>query len=342
MSIMTRFSFLKSQKKDFIGIWLISLLLATLAMIMIGAITRLTDSGLSMVEWRPLMGALPPLSELEWLRIFTLYQQIPEYQQSAGINLDDFKRIFFWEYMHRLWGRLLGIVFFVPWLYFIARNMLNRKDAIRFLLIPLLGGTQAVIGWWMVKSGFSERVDVSQYRLLVHLSVAVLIVMVIFHACLRYYGFISQKICFKWNHAMGFMLLLVITMIAGAFVAGTKAGLIYNQFPLMGEGIIPSDYLPIQGVSLSAILFENQASIQFHHRILAMVTFIVGILFFIKIRPIYHQYLLSILLLQFMIGIITLLTQLALLPAILHQLGAIMLLMVTWLIYNKTNEKSAV
>ncbi len=328
------------EQNSKVGIWLLVLLFATLAMVAIGAITRLTDSGLSMVEWRPLMGALPPLSQKEWLRIFTLYQQIPEYQQSVGIDLSSFKQIFFWEYMHRLWGRLLGFLFLLPLLYFYWQGIINRQKAIALLLIPLLGGVQAVIGWWMVKSGFVDRVDVSQYRLLVHLTVAVLIVMLIWQHYLRHVGLVTGKLRLVMNPALLMMLLLILTIIAGAFVAGTRAGLIYNQFPLMGQGLIPSDYVPYQRASLLTILFENPASIQLHHRILAMLSFICGIIFALKCRPAYYQVFLGLLAVQFMLGIITLLTALYVPMAVLHQLGAIALLMLIWLIYQKSNEQT--
>ncbi|MCH9845068.1 MAG: COX15/CtaA family protein [Alphaproteobacteria bacterium] len=323
-----------------VGVWLLILLFATLAMVAIGAITRLTDSGLSMVEWRPLMGALPPLSQKEWLRIFALYQQIPEYQQSVGIDLSSFKQIFFWEYMHRLWGRLLGFLFLLPWLYFWWQGVIGRKKAFALLLIPLLGGVQAVIGWWMVKSGFVDRVDVSQYRLLVHLTVAVMIVMLIWQHYLRHAGLVTGKLRLVMNPALLMMLLLILTIIAGAFVAGTRAGLIYNQFPLMGQRLIPSDYVPYQGTSLVTILFENPASIQLHHRILAMMSFICGVIFALKCRPAYYQAFLGLLAVQFMLGIITLLTALFVPMAVLHQLGAIALLMLIWLIYQKSNEQT--
>ncbi len=321
-----------------ISIWLLILLLTTLAMIAIGAITRLTDSGLSMVEWRPLMGALPPLSQAEWLRVFALYQQIPEYQQSAGIDLTYFKQIFFWEYMHRLWGRLLGFVFLLPWLYFWLAGIITRKQAFALLLIPLLGGMQAVIGWWMVKSGLVDRVDVSQYRLLVHLTVAVLIIMLIWQHYLKHVGLVTGRLRLQMNPAFFMMLLLILTIIAGAFVAGTRAGLIYNQFPLMGQGVVPSDYVPYQGASLLTILFENPASIQLHHRFLAMASFGFGIIFALKYRPVYYQGFLALLAVQFMLGIITLLTALAVPIAVLHQLGAIALLMLIGLIYQKSCE----
>lgn len=335
-----------SRQHRLICYWLLLLLMWLLLMVVIGAVTRLTDSGLSMVEWRPLIGAIPPLSQAEWLRVFTLYQQIPEYQQlPSAVDLQDFKRIFFWEYLHRLWGRSLGIVFFVPWGYLWAKGMLQKSEAIRLLVIPLLGLAQAVIGWWMVKSGFSERVDVSQYRLLIHLSLALLIVMIVWEQLLRYAGIISGKINL-WNYSilrqptLWFLLLVILTMIVGGLVAGTRAGLIYNEFPLMAGQWIAPDYIPHTGASLRVILFENPASLQFHHRLLAMLTFACGLYIGWRYAVPYKPALLIILSGQFLLGIITLLTQLNTLFATLHQFGAVSLLMLSWLMFRKITAKN--
>jgi len=159
-----------------IGLWLLACGAMVLVMAVIGAITRLTESGLSIMEWAPVTGALPPLSEAEWNRVFALYRQIPEYTElNAGMSLAAFKTIFWWEYIHRLWGRLIGVVFLVPFLWFLWRGWVKRPLVPRFVAIFLLGGLQGALGWYMVASGFAERTDVSQYRLVAHLSAAMAI-----------------------------------------------------------------------------------------------------------------------------------------------------------------------
>ena len=327
-----------------VSLWLLTLLLATLVMILIGAATRLTDSGLSMVEWRPLIGSIPPLSEAEWQRIFALYQQIPEYQvASFAIGLAEFKQIFFWEYVHRLWGRLLGILFFAFLVYFTLMRRLNKQQATCLLVIPFLGAMQAVIGWWMVKSGLTVRVDVSQYRLAIHLFVALLIMIAIWEAYLRYHHHLRGKIRLKWNARLLFLGLIALTVFAGALVAGTRAGLIYNEFPLMGERLIPYDYLPQNqdGLNIRAILFENPASLQFHHRILAIITLVsVAIMAFRDFGNRTVQILLAIVTLQVLLGIATLLTALFLPLALLHQFTAVILLLTAWLYYRGSHQIS--
>ena len=165
-----------AEKNRAIVIWLIVCCGMVVAMMLIGAITRLTESGLSMVEWRPLIGAFPPISEAEWWRVFDLYRNTSEYQlENAGMSLAEFKTIFWWEYIHRLWGRLIGIAFGLPLIWFALRGYLTKPLALRLFVLFLLGGAQGVIGWWMVKSGLVDRADVSQYRLTVHLGLAFVI-----------------------------------------------------------------------------------------------------------------------------------------------------------------------
>ena len=224
-------------------------------------------SGLSMVEWRPLMGTLPPLTAAEWDRVYALYVASPEYQSfNYGMDMDGFKKIFFWEYFHRLWGRLLGVAFAMPLIWFAAKQMIPAGYGRRLIMLLVLGGSQGVIGWWMVKSGLTEQASVSQYRLASHLAVALVI-----FSILIWTGFDLRDGRAKSpkSHGMACLVLLGITILAGALVAGMDAGLLYNHYPLMGTGLVPVEY----GEAGWLDPFENPASAQFHHRWIAAVTF---------------------------------------------------------------------
>ena len=213
--------------------WLFSVAVLVALMVVIGGVTRLTGSGLSMVEWRPLMGTLPPMTTLEWQRVYQLYQASPEYQQlNYGMSLSNFKTIFFWEYFHRLWGRLLGLAFGLPLIALALTGRIPNGFGRRLFLLLLLGGFQGVVGWWMVKSGLTETASVSQYRLATHLSLALII-----FSLLVWTGFDLRDGCDRYpsGHGLATLILLGITIVAGALVAGMDAGLLYNEYPLMGQ-----------------------------------------------------------------------------------------------------------
>lgn len=259
-----------------VGLWLLVSAAMILAMAVIGAITRLTESGLSIMEWAPLTGALPPLSDAEWQRVFALYQQIPEYREiNQGMSLAEFKTIFWWEYVHRLWGRLIGVVFAVPFLWFLVRGRL-RPDLIPHLVAMfILGGLQGALGWYMVASGFAARTDVSQYRLVAHLALATAVYAYVLWVAIGL--LIPQPAASRDGRAMGLRRLLAglaglvaLTMAAGGFVAGLDAGFIYNTFPLMDGQWIPAGYGTLR--PWIANLFENVAAVQFDHRVLAILT----------------------------------------------------------------------
>ncbi|MET4701438.1 cytochrome c oxidase assembly protein subunit 15 [Constrictibacter sp. MBR-5] len=261
--------------------WLFACCAAVLAMVVIGGITRLTESGLSITEWQPLVGALPPLSEAEWQRLFGLYQQTSEYRlENSWMTIADFKTIFWWEYIHRLWGRLIGVVFILPLIFFAWRGMLRRGLGLKLVAVFALGGVQGAIGWWMVKSGLVDRTTVSPYRLTVHLGLALVLFGLMFWIALGLRGERAtaggvppslRRLVWIVLGAVG------VTVLAGAFVAGNRAGLVYNTFPLMDGRIIPPDYAALP--SLLHNTFENPAAVQFHHRVLAVATFLlVGLL----------------------------------------------------------------
>lgn len=257
--------------------WLFANAAMVAAMIVIGGITRLTESGLSMVEWRPLMGWIPPLSAAEWERVFALYRETPEFRvQNAWMGLADFQTIFFWEYLHRLWGRLIGLVFALPFLVFLATGRIERALAPRLAALFLLGAIQGGIGWWMVTSGLADEPRVSPYRLTVHLSMAFLILGVLLWTALELRDGARVAASPALRRGATLVLALVsLTVLAGAFVAGTDAGYAYNTFPLMDGRLVPEGYWqPGLGI---ASLFEWVPAVQFNHRWLAIVTALVAL-----------------------------------------------------------------
>ena len=262
-------------------------------MVVVGGITRLTLSGLSITEWNPVIGVIPPLTHAEWMAEFARYQQVPEYRAlHYGMSLADFKSIYFWEYTHRLLGRLIGLVFAVPLVWFRVRGRLPRRLIPALIGILALGFAQGLLGWYMVESGLVHRVEVSQYRLVAHLLLALAIYGLILWTALglvrdppgasaaldgatprpslpRARGRTREGAA--WRRAAEAVILLVaMTIAAGGFVAGTRAGFVYNTFPLMGGKLVPADYARLHPFIRN--LFENVAAVQFDHRVLAMTT----------------------------------------------------------------------
>jgi len=250
-----------------VRIWLYFMALLVLVMVAVGGITRLTGSGLSIVEWKPISGVLPPLSEAEWLADFDAYRQIPQYQfVNRGMSLDEFKFIFFWEWFHRFLGRLIGLAFAVPFVVFLVQRRFSWDLAAPLAALFVLGGFQGALGWWMVSSGLSELTSVSQYRLAAHLGAAALLFMALVWVARR----LEPRPMTPERPRGPIVLLLAlvfIQLIAGAFVAGLDAGMGYNTWPLMDGALIPA--------GLDAItpwwknLFENALTVQFIHRGLA-------------------------------------------------------------------------
>ena len=305
--------------------WLIAMAVLVAIMVLIGGVTRLTGSGLSMVEWRPLMGTLPPLTDAEWSRVYQLYVASPEYDEfNYGMDLAGFKAIFFWEYVHRLWGRLLGLAFVVPFVWLILRRRVPNGFGGRLFLLLLLGGSQGVIGWWMVKSGLTADGTVSQYRLAVHLGMALLIfALLLWTAFDIRYG----RAGFPRGHAAGTLGIVAITILAGALVAGMDAGLLYNHYPFMGNGLIPVEY----GEMGAMDAFENPAAAQFHHRWIAVLAVLAVITLAFRGRrqaASRGPATLAILLVgaQFILGIAVLLNGVPLSLGAMHQTGAVLLL----------------
>jgi cytochrome c oxidase assembly protein subunit 15 len=323
--------------------WVFALAVMAALMVLIGGLTRLTESGLSIVVWQPITGAVPPLTDSAWAEAFRLYQQSPEYQMlNYGMTLAEFKRIFWIEYVHRLWGRLIGVAFLVPFVVFLVkgafRGVAGHAVLARLLAVFALGGVQGVIGWFMVASGLVDRPDVSAYRLALHFSVGLLIFLSLLTIGLRLLHRplptpAEAAAAHDMRRRAGPLLVLAfITAVAGAFVAGNKAGLAYNTFPLMDGKLVPDGYWLIEPWWRN--LFENVAAVQFNHRLLAIVTAVAAILMWVgaasrplpkKARVALHH-VGAMALIQPALGIATLVNMVPIPLALAHQAGALVLL----------------
>ncbi len=262
--------------------WLLACCALVFIMVVLGGVTRLTGSGLSMVDWRPVTGILPPLSDEAWQRTFEMYQQTPEFQKvNADMDVDGFKGIFWLEYLHRLLGRAIGVAFLLPFLYFAWRGFIRRDEWLKYGAMFVLGGLQGVLGWYMVKSGLIDNPAVSQYRLTAHLSAAFLIYAYMFWVALSLlYPSESTRRHPWYGKTVALTAVIVVTVISGGFVAGLKAGKIYNTFPMMGNYWVPPDVMALDPWWLN--FFENMATVQFDHRILAITTFLLIIVYWYR------------------------------------------------------------
>lgn len=256
-----------------VGWWLIGVCSLIFATVVLGGVTRLTDSGLSIVDWRPLSGILPPLDDATWKAIFDSYRAYPEYQKvNAGMTLAEFKYIFWYEYAHRLLGRVIGAAFLVPFLFFAFTGRIVRSMVPRMVLLFVLGGLQGLLGWFMVQSGLVDRPDVSQYRLTAHLGLAVLIYGYMLWTALSLLA--PAPVAPDSGALRGILRLLVpwvfLVILSGGFVAGTDAGFAYNTFPLMDGRWVPAGLLDLSPPAIN--FFENTIAIQFAHRVLGVTT----------------------------------------------------------------------
>ena len=321
-----------------IAIWLLVCCATIFGMIILGGVTRLTGSGLSMVEWAPILGILPPLNQAEWQETFLLYQQFPEYQlKNFNMSLDEFKSIFWFEYGHRLLGRSIGVIFLLPFLFFLFRGKIEKSLTPKLIIMFVLGGLQGLMGWYMVKSGLVNDPHVSQYRLTAHLGLAVVIYAYMFWVAL---GLLYPKIndvANNTNYRLRSLSLIitgiiVITILSGGFVAGTHAGFAFNTFPLMDGQLIPAGLFALSPVWHN--FFENIVTVQFDHRVLATLLFLVIPVFWFKAGRLElpalartgSHLLLAALVLQITLGISTLLLIVPVALAAAHQAGAIVLL----------------
>ena len=256
-----------------VAAWLLVCCALVFAMVVLGGVTRLTGSGLSMVDWRPVTGVLPPLSELEWQQTFDMYRQSPEFQKiNSDMEVHEFKGIFWLEYLHRLLGRIIGIVFFLPFVVFLLRGAIQKREWPKYALMFVLGGLQGVLGWFMVKSGLVDNPHVSEYRLTAHLVAAVIIYAYMFWVALSLLYPSPARSRHPWfGKTIILTAMISLTLVSGGFVAGLKAGKIYNTFPMMGEYWAPPGMFALEPWWRN--LFDNMATVQFDHRVLAIATF---------------------------------------------------------------------
>jgi cytochrome c oxidase assembly protein subunit 15 len=317
-----------------VAIWLLVCCAMIFLMVVIGGITRLTWSGLSITEWQPVTGVVPPLSVSDWTAEFAKYQQTAQYKSlNTGMSLADFKTIYLWEYVHRLWGRLIGLVYALPFLYLLIRGYIPRRLAWPLAGIFALGAAQGALGWWMVVSGLADRIEVSQYRLTAHLVLALVIYAATLWTALGLLSAPSGHAPRRFRRGAEIVLGLVsLTIVAGGFVAGLNAGLVYNTFPLMDGGFVPAGYAQLSPFVRN--WFENVAAVQFDHRVLAMTTVGSVILLWLAGRratlPVPAgralDALLAVALLQLSLGISTLMLTVPIPLAAAHQAGAVLLL----------------
>ncbi|MDX5495680.1 MAG: COX15/CtaA family protein [Wolbachia endosymbiont of Nomada marshamella] len=312
-----------------VAIWLFLCCIMVILMVGIGGFTRLSKAGLSITEWKPITGTLPPLSGQDWLQEKLKYETTPEYKAfNYGMSMEEFQAIYLIEYVHRLVARLTGLVFVLPFIYFTLRRKISKKVVIRLFVALLFGALQAFAGWYMVKSGLVTEPHVSHYRLALHLLLALIV-----FALLSYQFFDYQirpkqtklKISSETIYYTGMILaLIVIQIIFGAFVAGLNAGLIYNTFPLMDGQIVPEDLFFLHPIWLN--IFENRATVQFIHRALALLILALVVILTVKnasVKPVYIM-LLSVII-QIILGVITLLLHIPIAIAIAHQVFSFIL-----------------
>jgi cytochrome c oxidase assembly protein subunit 15 len=320
-----------------VAAWLLLCCALVFAIIVVGGVTRLTHSGLSITEWQPIVGTLPPLTEADWNDAFSKYQLTPEYQQvNKGMALPEFQRIFWWEYFHRLLGRLVGVVFLLPFLWFLARRKIPPGYGVRLAVIFGLGAAQGALGWFMVKSGLVDDPRVSQFRLTAHLGLAFLIFAAMFWTALslltqsRANGKAIGATAKRWTAAVA--LLVFLQVLSGGMVAGIHAGLAYNTFPLMSGALVPPEIMMLDPAWKN--FFYNMATVQFDHRLLAWILAVAVPLTWWKVlrdpdappRARFGAHLLlAMLAVQVTLGILTLVHVVPLPLAALHQAGALLL-----------------
>ena len=320
------------QKKD-IFLWLLSSCVLLILLIWVGGLTRLTGSGLSITEWELFSGILPPFNQNKWNEYFDLYKQIPEYKKiNYGMSLSEFKFIFWWEYIHRVLARFLVLFYIIPFVYFFLKNKIKKNEIYFFLLIFIFFLLQGFMGWYMVKSGLVSDTDVSHYRLAAHLSLAIIIYCMIFWSLLNY----KKKIFLNYKIATFLILFLIILILVqiiwGAFTSGLNAGLLYQTWPLMNEQFIANDVNIKNIISIESL--SNPSYVQLLHRLLAyfiiLYTFSIYFFYFRRMnitKP--FKLIFFAICIQVVLGIFTLISNLNIYLASLHQIGSILLISCT-------------
>ena len=314
-------------------VWMLSLLLLITLIILVGGLTRLTDSGLSITTWELFVGTLPPLSNEKWIDYFNLYKTTPEYnEQNFNMTLSEFKVIFWWEWVHRQLGRLIGLLVLLPMIYFSIKNGLWILK--EYLTIFLLVCFQGFIGWYMVSSGLVDRIDVSHYRLSLHLVTAFIILSIVFWKFLKLTDLKNNRIPMKLNSLKFFLLLIFLQLIIGAFVSGMDAGKVYNTWPLMGSTYFPNDSSFAEFLNLE--VFDNPSIVQFVHRNLAyLIVFIYMFILYSVFKNGNSRLRFPILIIglsllfQIFLGILTIISGVKIFYASLHQINSIIIILST-------------
>ena len=326
---------LRKEYQKFIKYWLLSLLSLIALIVVVGGLTRLTDSGLSITTWDVVKGILPPLNKEEWDSMFALYKEIPQYYLlNTSMTIGEFKIIYYWEYIHRILGRILGLIFLIPFIYIYYKKIFNKEYNKNFLILFFLILLQGTVGWYMVKSGLVENTTVSHFRLAVHLNLA----LILFSAIFWYYLNINSKVNkiffdFKKRNILPkiFILFIFLQITFGAFTSGLDAGKVYQTWPLMNNYFFPDD-ITLNTLSISQI-FNEPSFVQFIHRNLAYIIFLYVLtmsflIFYKKEKYMYKStyFLLSMIFIQVFLGILTLLSGAMIWIASLHQVSTILLL----------------
>ncbi len=336
---MTSISVNDNSKKQLI-IWLLSGCVLIAIMVLIGGITRLTHSGLSMVTWKPVTGMIPPLNEQQWVEEFNKYQTSPEYiKKNYHFTLSEFKDIFFWEYLHRLIGRIIGFVFLLPFIYFVIRKKIKEKWLFKNLILMfLLGGLQGFVGWYMVKSGLVDNPNVSHYRLAIHLMLALTLFSFIYWnvLCLSFpkINYTNLKLNKIYKLSLWLMFVTIIQLSYGAFMAGLKAGKMYPTYPKMGAEWMP--YIIIQNFKEQGWIFliQDPYTIQFIHRWVAVIVLLLSYYIFWEVKKNRVEglqktavnWLFIAINTQFLLGIFTILYSVPVWLGVLHQFGGFLFL----------------
>ena len=336
---------LKKEYSDIVRYWLYLLLFLLIVIVVVGGLTRLTNSGLSITEWKVISGIFPPFNNKDWHEAFDLYKKIPQYYLvNKNISLAEFKIIYYWEYFHRLLGRLFGLIFLIPFIFFIIKKIFSKEYNLKLFLLFCLILLQGIIGWYMVKSGLIENITVSHFRLAIHLNLALILFSSIYWYLLNFVNF-SNKYFFNFSNKSNFIkifvLIIFLQITLGAFVSGLDAGEIYQTWPLMNNNYLPDD-TDFKTISLSNI-FYNHSLIQFLHRNIAYIIFVYSTLisinvFYNKKKYLYMPlfFLLFMVFVQINLGIITLISGLSIVYASMHQISTIFLLASSINFYHKS------
>ena len=342
-------SMIEENENIYISYWLLLITFLVSLMIVVGGLTRLTDSGLSITSWDLISGILPPLSLSDWEKLFLLYKEIPEYKLlNSSMTLDQFKSIYWWEYIHRLLGRIVGLLYFIPLLFFTYKKVIKKSSVFSFYLILFLIFFQGFIGWYMVSSGLTERTDVNHYRLAIHLTLAFIIFILLLWNYLKYK---NQQIAINNKKLPSylpvlFMFCILVQICIGAFVSGLDAGQIYRSWPLMNSSYFPDDSTLKDLFSIKA--FETPSIVQFIHRniayfIILLFSFIGTIIYrnedFIYLRKI-TLFVFIFLFFQIFLGILTVLSGAQIIIASMHQIGSILLITSSLILVFKNSRIS--